>query len=193
MPSPSPTPTVRGSDIVDFKLESFTVSAGTTVVWTNRDNDPHTTTSGVPAELDGLWNSSTLSKNDRFSFTFTQPGVFPYWCRVHPNMTGTITVLPPATTYAATPITASDFEPGSLRFAFTRGWGSEGSDDGQLLVHPTGPLVLSNPTPRVRYRGERNWVAQRPRRDEFRQFLESPWKESGQPARHSSRGSKSSP
>ena len=136
-PSPSPTPTVRRSDIVDFKLESFTVSVGTTVVWTNRDNDPHTTTSGVPVKIDGVWNSSILSKNDQFSFTFAQPGEFPYWCRVHPDMTGIITVLPPATTHRATPTTTSDFEPGSLRFVFTRGWGSEGSDDGQF-VHPTG-------------------------------------------------------
>ena len=53
----------------------------------------HTSSSGVPVIMDGLWDSSKSSKGDQFSFTFAQAGVFPYWCRIHPYMTGTITVL----------------------------------------------------------------------------------------------------
>ena len=89
-------PPTKAADIVDFILESFTVPAGTTVIWTNRDSVSHTSSSGVPVTLDGLWDSLELSKGDQFSFTFAQAGVFPYWCRIHPNMTGTITVLAPA-------------------------------------------------------------------------------------------------
>ena len=100
---PTQGPTVRESDIINSMLESFTVYVGTTVIWTNRDNLPHTSTSGVPANVDGIWNSSVLPKHDQFSFTFTQPGVFRYWCRVHPNMTGTITVQSPTATSTSTP------------------------------------------------------------------------------------------
>ena len=96
LPSQNEFSPTKGSDIVDFVLENITVSAGTTVVWTNRDSVFHTSSSGVPVTLDGLWDSSELSKGDQFSFVFAQEGVFPYWCRIHPNMTGTITVLAPA-------------------------------------------------------------------------------------------------
>ena len=53
----------------------------------------HTSSSGVPVIMDGLGDSSELSNGDQFSFTFAQAGVFLYWCRIHPYMTGTITVL----------------------------------------------------------------------------------------------------
>jgi plastocyanin len=94
-PTPAPTaiPEIRKSDIVDFALESFTVSVGTTVTWTNRGGAPHTTTAGTPDQPTGQWDSDTLRRGDTFSFTFTQPGTFPYFCRIHPSiMRGTITV-----------------------------------------------------------------------------------------------------
>jgi len=93
-PTPLPTPPsdVRASDIVNFTLVSFTVPIGTLVTWTNRDGVPHTTTSGVSPELDGIWDSPFLNENQEYSFTFNQAGVFPYWCRLHPFMIGTITV-----------------------------------------------------------------------------------------------------
>ena len=103
-PTPTPAPTVatkppastaqpvRESDIINFTLEDFTVSVGTTVTWINRDGEFHTTTSGIPLDKDGIWDSSILDQNQRFSFTFDQPGVFPYWCWVHSDMTATITV-----------------------------------------------------------------------------------------------------
>ncbi len=89
---PTPTPFARISDIADFKLESLTVSLGTTVTWVNRDFLPHTTTSGVPDRSDGNWDSPILITDEEFSFTFDRAGVFPYWCRVHPFMNGMITV-----------------------------------------------------------------------------------------------------
>ncbi|MCI0858743.1 MAG: hypothetical protein J4N81_08395, partial [Chloroflexi bacterium] len=93
-PTPSPATPVRASDIVNFNLESFTVSVGTKVTWTNKDAAQHTSTSGVSDNKDGIWDSPILRQNEMYSFTFNQPGSFPYWCTVHPFMVGTVTVEP---------------------------------------------------------------------------------------------------
>ena len=99
--TPTPTPTspdranentVRRSEIIDFLLEDITVPVGTTIVWTNMDSNSHTTTSGVPPNLSGIWNSPFLEEGEKFSHTFTKVGEFRYWCRIHPFMTATIKV-----------------------------------------------------------------------------------------------------
>ena len=79
-------------DIVDFRLLNLTVHVGTTVTWTNLDPVPHTTTAGSPGSPSGEWDSSFLSENQEYSFKFTQAGTFPYFCRIHPSMTGRVTV-----------------------------------------------------------------------------------------------------
>lgn len=63
------------------------VPAGTTVAVTNQDGVTHTWTS-----VDEVWNSGGLSSGDSFEFTFTDPGEYDYFCSIHPQMTGTITV-----------------------------------------------------------------------------------------------------
>ena len=63
------------------------VSVGTTVVWTNNDDIPHTVVDG-----DHKWKSSALDTGDKFSHTFTEPGTFEYFCSLHPHMTGKIVV-----------------------------------------------------------------------------------------------------
>lgn len=65
----------------------LSVPVGTTVIWTNRDSTAHTTTS-----VDGVWNSTPLQPGDTFSYTFTTPGSYKYYCAFHPFMKGTITV-----------------------------------------------------------------------------------------------------
>ena len=97
--TPGPRLEVPESDIVNFTLESFTVSVGTTVTWTNRDSAPHTVTSGVPGDPDagskfdsGEDPADWLQQGQQFNFTFDSPRVIPYWCLVHPFMTGTVTV-----------------------------------------------------------------------------------------------------
>ena len=80
------------SDITSFNLENLTVSAGTTVNWTNQALLPHTTTSGVPGAPSGEWDSGLLAWTQGFSQTFDTPGVFPYFCTIHQWMTGTVTV-----------------------------------------------------------------------------------------------------
>ncbi len=63
------------------------VSVGTTVIWTNNDDIPHTV-----ADNDHKWKSSALDTGDKFSHTFTEPGTFEYFCSLHPHMTGKIIV-----------------------------------------------------------------------------------------------------
>jgi plastocyanin len=73
------------------------VSVGTTVTWTNNDSQPHTVTSGSNGQPDNKFNSSPnftplLNPGQTFSFTFTQAGEYPYFCTLHPNMVGTVSV-----------------------------------------------------------------------------------------------------
>jgi plastocyanin len=80
-------------DIIDFTHQSATVPVGATVTWTNQDTVPHTTTAGTPpSSPSGEWNSGTMSLGQTFSHEFTEAGEFPYFCTIHPDMTGTITV-----------------------------------------------------------------------------------------------------
>jgi plastocyanin len=73
------------------------VSVGTTVTWTNNDSQPHTVTSGSNGQPDNKFNSSPnftplLNPGQTFSFTFTEEGEYPYFCTLHPNMVGTVSV-----------------------------------------------------------------------------------------------------
>ena len=97
IPTPTATaePQIVASDIENFDLQDITVPVGTTVDWTNRDGVLHTTTSGTPSNLTGVWDSPSLSQEDSFSFTFTEEGTFQYFCRFHPSiMQAVITVGP---------------------------------------------------------------------------------------------------
>ncbi|MBI2170881.1 MAG: plastocyanin [Chloroflexi bacterium] len=80
-------------DIQGFVLPNIAARVGDTVTWTNRDGVSHTTTSGSNGTFDGIgWNSPFLSFGQSFSHTFAGTGAFPYTCRVHPSMQGTVTV-----------------------------------------------------------------------------------------------------
>lgn len=70
-----------------FHPSRLVVSPGTTIVWTNRDSDPHTVDSTV-----GLWTSAALDTDGRFKRLFPKPGTFRYYCSVHPFMHGVIVV-----------------------------------------------------------------------------------------------------
>ncbi|MDR3667085.1 MAG: plastocyanin/azurin family copper-binding protein [Ignavibacteriaceae bacterium] len=78
---------------IAFNPASKTISVGTTITWTNKDNTTHTATSGVPGSPDGLFNSGNLSNGGTFSFKFTTAGTFKYYCLIHgAMMTATMTV-----------------------------------------------------------------------------------------------------
>jgi len=70
-----------------FLPQRVTVKAGTTVTWTNDDDDSHTVASNSK-----LFKSKALDTGDKFSFTFTTPGTYAYICSVHPYMTGAVVV-----------------------------------------------------------------------------------------------------
>ena len=74
-------------DNFSFGPQTITVSVGTTVTWTNRDDIPHTVVS-----TDGVFKSKVRDTDEKFSYTFTKTGTYPYFCSVHPKMTGQVIV-----------------------------------------------------------------------------------------------------
>jgi amicyanin len=81
-------------DTLEVKIDNFsfgppelTVMAGTTVTWTNRDDIPHTVVS-----TEKVFKSKVLDTDEKFSFTFSTPGTFAYFCSIHPKMTGKVVV-----------------------------------------------------------------------------------------------------
>jgi plastocyanin len=71
-----------------FAPLSLSVTAGSTVTWTNKDDEPHTVVSDS-----GLFRSAAMDTNESFSFRFDKPGTYHYACSIHPRMVGTIVVL----------------------------------------------------------------------------------------------------
>ena len=74
-------------DNFSFGPAALTVAPGTTVTWVNRDDIPHTVVS-----TDSVFKSKVLDTDEKFSFTFTKPGNYPYFCSIHPKMTATVVV-----------------------------------------------------------------------------------------------------
>src|ERR1700741_1534391 len=80
---------------IEVKIDNFsfgpmtmTVAAGTTVTWTNNDDVPHT----VVSDDKTTFKSKALDTGDKFSYTFTKPGKYAYFCSVHPKMTAEVVV-----------------------------------------------------------------------------------------------------
>ena len=85
----TPVSIVQGALVLSttaYNPNPVTVSAGSTVTWTNNDSTTHTATS------DGGVFNGTLATGAQFSFMFANKGTFTYHCSIHPNMVGTITV-----------------------------------------------------------------------------------------------------
>jgi amicyanin len=74
-------------DNFTFSPPAVTVAAGTTVTWTNNDDIPHTVRA-----VDGSFHSKAMDSDDKYSFTFTKPGVYSYFCSLHPKMVGKVIV-----------------------------------------------------------------------------------------------------
>jgi plastocyanin len=80
---------------VEIRIDNFafapaeiTITSGTTVNWMNRDDIPHT----VVSEDKTTFKSKALDTDDTFSYTFSKPGTYSYFCSVHPKMTGKVVV-----------------------------------------------------------------------------------------------------
>ena len=74
-------------DNFTFGPDALTVPVNSTVTWVNKDDLPH-----VIASNDGVFKSKALDTDDKFSYTFTKPGTYAYFCSIHPKMVGTIVV-----------------------------------------------------------------------------------------------------
>ena len=70
-----------------FAPQVIVVPPGTTVTWTNADEDPHTVTA-----TDRAFHSAAMDTDESYSFTFARPGEYAYFCSLHPHMTGKVIV-----------------------------------------------------------------------------------------------------
>jgi plastocyanin len=92
--SASNSPAAVGGDAVSidnfaFAPTTLTVRAGSTVTWTNHDEEPHTV-----AATDGSFHSPGMGTGATFTHTFPTPGKFDYVCSIHPMMHGSVVVTP---------------------------------------------------------------------------------------------------
>jgi plastocyanin len=76
-------------DNFTFNPPTLTIASGTKVTWVNHDDVPHTATSTAKPRQ---FHSGTLDTDEKYSFVFTAPGTYDYFCAVHPKMTGQIIV-----------------------------------------------------------------------------------------------------
>lgn len=74
-------------DNFSFSPENLTVPINATITWVNKDDVPH-----VIASNDGVFKSKALDTDDKYSYTFTRAGTYPYYCSIHPKMVGKIIV-----------------------------------------------------------------------------------------------------
>ena len=72
-----------------FSPAEITVPAGSVVKWINKDDVPHTATAKGKGPA---FDSKTLDTDEGYSFEFKKAGVFNYYCKVHPHMTGKVIV-----------------------------------------------------------------------------------------------------
>ena len=74
-------------DNFSFGPQTVTVPVGAMVTWTNHDDIPHTVVS-----TDGVFKSKVRDTDEKFAYTFTKAGTYPYYCTIHPKMTGKVVV-----------------------------------------------------------------------------------------------------
>jgi plastocyanin len=79
---------------VDIRIDNFsfvpptvTIAAGTQVRWVNHDDIPHTVVSE-----DKRFKSKVMDTDEEFTYNFSQPGTYSYFCSIHPKMTGKVIV-----------------------------------------------------------------------------------------------------
>jgi plastocyanin len=85
-----------GASGMEVKIDNFAfnpavirVKVGTQVTWINKDDIPHTVDSS-----EGKFKSAALDTDQKFEFKFSEPGEYPFFCRMHPKMTGKVVVQP---------------------------------------------------------------------------------------------------
>ena len=84
--APAATATVHIKNFT-FVPPTLSVTAGTSVTFINDDEEPHTATA-----VDKSFDSDALDTNETWKHTFTKPGIYAYFCEMHPYMKGTLIV-----------------------------------------------------------------------------------------------------
>jgi plastocyanin len=79
---------VGNSGSNSYNPNPIEIKVGETVTWINDNSSPHTVTSSN----DSTFDSDVLRRGETFSFTFDNEGEYPYFCTLHPSMTGTVVV-----------------------------------------------------------------------------------------------------
>jgi plastocyanin len=87
IPASAETITVTIENL-SFKPAEVTAKVGDTILWVNKDIFDHTATA-----RDNSFDVIPPTNNS-VSQTLTKIGVFDYYCRYHPNMTGRLVVEP---------------------------------------------------------------------------------------------------
>jgi amicyanin len=87
---------VGNSGSTSYNPNPLEIKVGDTVTWINNDSSPHTVTSSSSSSSSegSNFDSDVLRRDETFSFTFDREGEYPYFCTLHPSMTGKIIVLP---------------------------------------------------------------------------------------------------
>ena len=75
-------------DNFTFSPKELKVKAGTTVTWTNHDDIAH----GIASSNNAFTKSKVIDTDDSYSFKFTAPGTYQYFCYIHRQMVGSIIV-----------------------------------------------------------------------------------------------------
>jgi plastocyanin len=78
--------------LFNFQPAKIEIKQGSTVTWTNQDDIRHTITSGTSDNKDGKFDAPLPGKGKSFSFTFSEPGTYSYFCDRHQHMRGEIQV-----------------------------------------------------------------------------------------------------
>ena len=113
-----------------FQPATLTVPPGTVVTWTNQDSAPHTVTS-----TDGKFDSGSLGQGQKFSFNFTEPGVYDYHCKIHPSMRGQVEVTSASAKAVESPaVAAPEQEAEANRTAVPSGAGQQQPGFGAALA-----------------------------------------------------------
>jgi len=105
----APTGPVINLSFLMFHPSTTRVKVGTTITWRNDEAITHTVTSGrfvdvdattglrASQKADGTFNATLAGKGKTFSFTFTKPGTYSYYCDIHQGMNATIKVFSEST------------------------------------------------------------------------------------------------
>jgi plastocyanin len=88
-PQPGANVTIK---LFQYQPGRIQVKAGTTVTWMNEDEIFHTVTAIAGEKKGGGFDASLDGKGKSFSFTFSQPGIYTYYCDRHEHMRGEIEV-----------------------------------------------------------------------------------------------------